>query len=130
VKYTELLEDEKLAREKSIQEKEVRAGHFQEDTDLMEEDAAREVDELKKHYESQLIAEREATLRLKGENILMKNKHESLLQDIADQKEEIKTLVKRETERYSQIERLDKDIVAHAKEIDERDKTVRGIELN
>jgi len=124
-RFTELLEDEKTARQRSIKEKEARAFEFQKDTDLMEEDASREIDGLKKHYESQLIAEREATLRLKGENILMKNKHESLLQDIADQKEEIKTLVKRETERYAQIERLDKEIVSHSKEIEERDKTVR-----
>ena len=124
-RYTELLEAEKAARERSVQEKEIRATHFQEDTDLMEEDAGYEIDELKRHFESQLIAEREATLRLKGENILMKNKHESLLQDIADQKEEIKTLVKRETERYAQIERLDKELVSHTKQIEERDKTIR-----
>ena len=90
-----MLEAEKLARERCVQEKQEKAQHFQQDTDLMEVDAGSEIDELKKHYESQLIAEREATLRLKGENILMKNKHESLLQDISDQKEEIKTLVKR-----------------------------------
>jgi len=124
-KYNELLEDEKAARERSVQEKEIRAKHFVQDTELMEQDAAAEIDDLKKHYESQLIAEREATLRLKGENILMKNKHESLLQDIADQKEEIKALVKKETERYAQIDRLDKEIVSRTKEIEEREKTIR-----
>ena len=43
-----------------------------------------------RRYESKLIAEREATLRLKGENILMKNKHEQLQQEILDKKDTIK----------------------------------------
>ena len=50
-------------------------------------------------FESKLVAEREATLRLKGENILMKNKHERLLQDISDRKDTIKQLGEQEQER-------------------------------
>ena len=48
--------------------------------------------DLKQRYDAKLSAEREATLRLKGENVLMKKRFESLRKDIEDQKEEIKSL--------------------------------------
>jgi hypothetical protein len=38
-RYNELLEDERIARGRSVEEKQLRARHFQEDTNLMEVDA-------------------------------------------------------------------------------------------
>ena len=52
----------------------------------------REIEELKEKYEGRLAAEKEASLRLKGENGIMRKKFNALQKDIEAQKEEIKNL--------------------------------------
>ncbi|GFH28056.1 uncharacterized protein HaLaN_26474, partial [Haematococcus lacustris] len=47
---------------------------------------------MKEKYESKLQGEREASLRLKGENGIMRKKFNALQKDIEAQKEEIKNL--------------------------------------
>lgn len=47
---------------------------------------------MKEKYEQKLQAEREASLRLKGENGIMRKKFNALQKDIEAQKEEIKNL--------------------------------------
>ena len=48
----------------------------------------------------QLAAEKEATLRLKGENGIMRKKFSALQKDIEDQREEIKGLLEKQQQLY------------------------------
>jgi cilia- and flagella-associated protein 57 len=56
----------------------------------MEEDIDTEVELLKKRCEDELATEREATLKYKGDNGIMKKKFAALLKEIENQREEIK----------------------------------------
>merc|ERR1719460_1301299 len=87
--YEGRLKSESMQRDNIAANKLTREKGFNQQVHLMEEDARLEIEDLKRGFESKLVAEREATLRLKGENILMKNKHERLLQDIGGHKREI-----------------------------------------
>merc|ERR1719440_2487302 len=88
----ELTEDfEGLQQEVSILErergeKEGLIAEFDETRLQLEEDVDREIEELKEKYEAKLSTEREAALRLKGENGIMRKKFTALQKDIEDQK--------------------------------------------
>ena len=58
---------------------------FEETKFQLEEDADREIDQQKGRYEARLAHEREVSLRLKGENGIMKKKFNVLQRDIAAQ---------------------------------------------
>lgn len=87
-------------------------------------DADEEISTLKRRYEEKLDQEHRVTLKLKGENGLMKKRFDALRKDIAAQREEIKTLQVKEKNRYEQIKNLEKDIQGHKKEIREREDTI------
>merc|ERR1712147_187185 len=70
--YEGMLKDESIKRDNISASKLLKSAQFDEQVRMMEDDAKLEIDDLKKGFESKLVAEREATLRLKGENILMK----------------------------------------------------------
>jgi septal ring factor EnvC (AmiA/AmiB activator) len=76
----------------------------------------------------QLAAEKEATLRLKGENGIMRKKFSALQKDIEDQREEIKGLLEKQQQLYEKIKGLEKDIQGHKKEINEREETIQDKE--
>ena len=59
-------------------------------TRQLAEDIDAEIAEMTKEYRKKLEAERDATLRFKGENGIMKKRFTALVKDIEDQKEEIK----------------------------------------
>ena len=84
----------------------------------------REIEELKEKYESKLSTERESSLRLKGENGIMRKKFNALQKDIEAQKEEIKNLFEQKRELYATIASLEKDIASLKREIRERDETI------
>ena len=77
---------------------------------------------------TQLAAEKEATLRLKGENGIMRKKFSALQKDIEDQREEIKGLLEKQQQLYEKIKGLEKDIQGHKKEINEREETIQDKE--
>jgi hypothetical protein len=95
---------------------------------FVESDADNEVELVKERNEVKLNAEREATLRLKGENGIMKKKFGALQKDIEDQKEEIRSLHDKEKGLYESIKGLEKDIQGHKKEIREREETIQDKE--
>merc|ERR1719440_2281210 len=97
---------------------------FEETQNQLEQDIDQEIEDLKGRYENKLNAEREATLRYKGENGIMKKKFNALQKDIEDQREEIKALLEKEKELYEQIKALEREILAHKKEIKGRDETI------
>ncbi|TYZ60990.1 hypothetical protein PybrP1_005345 [[Pythium] brassicae (nom. inval.)] len=97
-------------------------------TAQLEEDAELEVEELKLRSERKLQAEREATLRLKGENGIMKKKFAALQKDIEEQREEIRSLEEKGKELAETSRGLEKDIQGHRKEIREREETIQDKE--
>jgi len=76
----------------------------------MEEDIDLEVQQLKRRCEEELSQEREATLKYKGDNGIMKKKFAALTKDIEDQREEIKGMLEKETDLLGTIETLKKEI--------------------
>ena len=84
----------------------------------------REIEELKEKYEAKLATEREAALRLKGENGIMRKKFTALQKDIEDQKDEISGLFHNKKALHEHIGSLEKDIAGLKKEIRERDETI------
>ena len=83
----------------------------------LEEDIDTEIEQLKSKYENKLNAEREATLRYKGENGIMKKKFSALQKDIEQQREEIKTMDEKAKELLRQISDRENTIEALKKEI-------------
>jgi len=118
-----------LATRDSIEQGKLTMVHTFEDNKLeVEDDANFEIEELKERYVSKLTIERESTLRLKGENGIMKKKFASLQRDIDEQKDRMRQLVERETDLYERIKGLEKDIHGHKKEIKEREETIQDKE--
>ncbi|KAF1329363.1 hypothetical protein FI667_g5923, partial [Globisporangium splendens] len=69
-------------------------------------------------------AEREATLRFKGENGIMKKEFSALQKDIEDQRDQIKLLLEKEKNLIEEIKNLEKEIQALKREIRARDETI------
>lgn len=90
----------------------------------MEEDIDTEIEHLKKRYEEKLAAEREATLKYKGENGIMKKKFTALHKDIEEQREEIKSMLDKEKDLRAKMQTLEEEIVSLRAMIHERDVTI------
>jgi len=97
---------------------------FHETKSQLEEDTDKEIEHLKDKYDTKLHHERDATLRLKGENGIMKKKFSALEKDIEDQKENIKEMAEEEKKLSTHIKKLEDRIKSHKEEIDERDRTI------
>jgi WD40 repeat protein len=122
--FEQRLDEDKQLRIQMEEEKLELQKEFNETKRQLEQDIDQEIFELKEKYDAKLAAEREATLRFKGENGIMKKKFSALQKDIEDQREEIKALLEKEKELYEQIKSLEKEIQAHKREIRSRDETI------
>lgn len=71
-----------------------------------------------------LDSERDATLRLKGENGIMKKKFSALEKDIEDQEENIKEMEEEEKKMKAHIKKQDDRIKSLKDEIEKRDRTI------
>ena len=94
------LHEEEEGRQLISEQKETLVKHFEKAKTDMEEDADIEVEALKRKYDAKLVSEKEATLRLKGENGIMRKKFHALQKDIEDQREEIKGLLEKQQQLY------------------------------
>ncbi|XP_052776281.1 cilia- and flagella-associated protein 57-like isoform X2 [Mya arenaria] len=101
---------------------------YEETKKQIEEDADREILDIKNKYERRLRDEKEANMRLKGETGIMKKKFTSLQKEIDDHKEEIKKYQAEKAKLESIIRNLEKDILGLKKEIQERDDTIQDKE--
>jgi chromosome segregation ATPase len=118
------LQEEVTVLERERTEKEGLVAEFDETRRQLEEDVDREIEELKEKYEAKLATEREAALRLKGENGIMRKKFTALQKEIEDQKDAIQSLFADKKSLHAHIESLEKDIQGLKKEIRERDETI------
>jgi len=101
---------------------------FQETMRQLEGDIDKEIELLKSKFEIKLNKEREATLRFKGENGIMKKKFAALQKDIEVQKEDINIFLTKEEHLVTQINGLEKEIQNLRSEIRDRDETIGGKE--
>lgn len=90
---------------------------FEEGTKETERDADQEVLEIKHKYEKKLKEEREAVLRLKGENGIMRKKFNTLQSEIDAHKVEIAKMFAEEKKLHSITKSLEKDILGLKKEV-------------
>eukprot|EP01135_Chromosphaera_perkinsii_P003926 Nk52_evm27s262 gene=Nk52_evmTU27s262 len=91
----------------------------------LEEDIDREIADLKGKYEMKLKEEKDAGLRLKGENGIMRKKFNTLQKEIEEHKNEITKMFNEEKKLNSIIKSLEKEISSLKKEIQERDETIQ-----
>ena len=122
--FEQKLDEDKSLRIQYEEEKSDLQKEFDEVKQQLEDDIDTEIQNLRTKYDQQLAAEREATLRFKGENGIMKKKFTVLQKEIEDQKEEIKLLLDKEKELHEQIKALEREIQAHKREIKSRDDTI------
>eukprot|EP01041_Mallomonas_annulata_P003461 gene3461-6887_t len=118
-----LVEDKQLRSQ--LQEERAEAMRELEETHRqLEDDVDSEIENLRRTYEDKLTSCREATLKYKGENGIMRKKFIVLQKDIEDQKEEVRALQDREKELHDQIKVLEKEVSAHKREIKVRDTSI------
>ena len=89
---------------------------FEDSTKETERDADQEILEIKHKYEKKLKEEKEAVLRLKGENGIMKKKFNTLQSEIDAHKIEIAKMFGEEKKLHSITKSLEKDILGLKKE--------------
>jgi cilia- and flagella-associated protein 57 len=123
-RFCQRLEKERAHAERAGVERDLVQRKFNETRVQLEEDTDKEIEQLKTKYDDKLNVERDATLRLKGENGIMKKKFSSLKKDIEDQKEEIKYMLEKESQLTQHIAGLENEIRQHKREIDQRDFTI------
>jgi len=114
--------------EQSNDETRQQTREYEETKKQIEEDADREILDIKNKYERRLRDEKEANMRLKGETGIMKKKFTSLQKEIDDHKEEIKKYQAETAKLQNIIRNLEKDILGLKKEIQERDDTIQDKE--
>ena len=110
------------------EEKREQGKDFAETKRQIEEDADRELLGIKNKYERKLKEERDETLRLKGENGILKKKSASLENELKDQKRIKDEMDNEQRKLHAHIKALEKDIANFKKEIEERDETIQDKE--
>ena len=89
-----------------------------------EEDADKEIIELKTKYERILRTERESNVRLRGESGIVKKKLQSVMKDTDDYKTNIAKMSTENQKLHATIKNMDKDIIDLKNEIRNRDDTI------
>eukprot|EP00474_Spongospora_subterranea_P010666 CRZ11124.1 hypothetical protein [Spongospora subterranea] len=124
VDLEELLTRERERLDRLSEEKEAITREFKETKRQLEQDTDVEILELKEKFDQSLATERETTLRLKGENGIMKKRFSSLSNDIEDQKEELKLMMEKEGAVREQISVQRHEIELNKAQINGLDATI------
>ncbi|XP_075215374.1 testes of unusual size [Lycorma delicatula] len=126
--YELKLEEKSMLIEEMIETSKQTMREHEEIKDQIEDDADREIVELRTRYEDFLQEEREVNIRLRGETGVMKKKFISAQKDIEELKHQVLTLHGEQTSLKKIIQDLEKDISDLKKEIAERDNTIHDKE--
>ncbi|KYN38346.1 WD repeat-containing protein 65 [Trachymyrmex septentrionalis] len=94
----------------------------------VEDDADREILEIRTKYENLLYEEKQISLKLKGEAGVMRNKFMASQRDVDDLKRQVNRVQGEYTQFHKHIQDLEKQIMDLKKEIIERDATIRNKE--
>lgn len=101
---------------------------FEEHRKQIEEDADREIIEMRTKYEKRLRESLESNMQLKGENGILQKKFASLNKEIETHQQDKRRLMNDKDKLNDVIKSLEKDILALRKEIQERDETIQDKE--
>lgn len=93
--------------------------------DQIEDDADREIVEIRSGYEGLLYAERQANLKLKGEAGVLRNKYAANQKEIEDLKRSVSHYQGEQHQYQRTIEQLEKDVMDLKGEISERDCAIQ-----
>lgn len=125
LKYEALIHEKKVQLDETQEEMEHQARTQELLMAQIEDDADREIVDIRTNYENVLYEESQMNLRLKGEAGVLRNRYMASQRDI----EELKRQVQRVQGEYAQFQKtileLEKDVSDLKKEINERDITIQ-----
>lgn len=110
--------------DRDIKEKELAFKHHQETLAQLEQDADREIEELKEMYEQKLAQEKDDKVRLRGQAGIHQKYHIDLQSSMMTSEENVKQKANENRKAEERILGLMKDKDSNEKEIKERDKTI------
>lgn len=94
----------------------------------IEDDADREIVDIRAGYEAKIHEERETNLKLKGEAGVLRNKYFATRKDIDDLKRQVVQFQTEQTQFQKTVQELERDVLDLKKEITERDVTIQDKE--
>ena len=94
----------------------------------IELDADQELLSIKNMYERRLKSEQENSMRMKGDNGILRKKFKSQKTEIDDQKRKREDMEKEQNKLHQHIRALERDILSGKKEVEERDETIQDKE--
>merc|ERR1712113_23367 len=112
------------AQDRIIKEKELAFKQHQETLAQLEQDADREIEELKEMYEKKLAQEKDEKVRLRGQAGIHKKYHDDLDRQMQKKTDDVKKEEEKNKGKEEKILGLLKDKESNEKEIKERDKTI------
>ncbi|XP_032681142.1 cilia- and flagella-associated protein 57-like [Odontomachus brunneus] len=128
IKYETLVHDKKLQLEEATDEMTHKERVHERLMTQIEDDADREILEIRTNYENLLYEEKQMNLKLKGEAGVMRNRFMASQKDVDDLKRQVNRVQGEYAQFHKNIQDLDKQIAEMKKEIDERDATIQDKE--
>ncbi|KAG5320575.1 CFA57 protein, partial [Acromyrmex heyeri] len=126
--YEALLHEKKIQLEETFDEMTYKERVHERLMAQIEDDADREILEIRTKYENLLYEEKQISLKLKGEAGVMRNKFMASQRDIDDLKRQVNRVQSEYAQFYKNIQDLEKQIIDLKKEITEKDATIRNKE--
>ncbi|GAB5362526.1 hypothetical protein AAMO2058_000804800 [Amorphochlora amoebiformis] len=123
-KNNELFHGTLRKREAEIDAKKLVQKDFSETRKLMEEETDFEFEDLKIKFDSKLVKEQQLTLQLKEQNAKLRRQFNKLQVEIKQNDAKLLTKTQEKEQRKTRIKNLQKDIMNHNKEIEDREFTV------
>ncbi|XP_011693855.1 PREDICTED: cilia- and flagella-associated protein 57 [Wasmannia auropunctata] len=123
-KYEALVHEKKVQLEETFDEMAHKERVHERLMAQLEDDADREILEIRTRYENHLYEERQINLKLKGEAGVMRNKFMASQRDVDDLKRQVHRVQSEFAQFHKNIQDLEKQIADLKKEIAERDATI------
>merc|ERR1719486_227454 len=111
-------------RQRILEEKELAFKQHQETLRQLEQDADREIEELKEMYEEKLAQEKDEKVRLRGQAGIHRKHHDDLKRQMQKKQDDVRKEDEKNRKNEERIGALLKDKESNEKEIKERDKTI------
>lgn len=124
-KYETLVHDKKLQLEEASEEMTHKGRVHERLMTQLEDDADREILEIRTNYENLLYEERQINLKLKGEAGVMRNRFMASQKDVDDLKRQVYRVQGEYAQFHKNIQDLDKQVAEMKKEIDERNVAIQ-----
>lgn len=120
----ERLSEDRLLRAHMEDENKAIDREYHESMQQMESDVDEEIEHFKNRFSDAIQAEREMTLRFKGENGIMKKKFSALQKEIEEQRDQIKQMLEKEKKLNEDIKTMEREIQGLRREIRTRDEAI------